>query len=209
MENKSGLRSLLSNPRIYDFFQFVIGGKSARKFIVENYINNMINEGGAILDVGCGTGYLLDYLDRNLKAEYLGYDLDHRYIDFAQRKYGSMGKFVCKSVTDIDLIDQGPFDVILAMGLLHHLNDKESRDLLSLCSRFVSDRGKVIFLDGLFVEGQSVMRKAILNNDRGKYVRSLEGYTDLIAPFFKKVETLVKPDLFYLPYTASIIICSK
>jgi len=114
--------------------------------------------------------------------------------------------FIAKGLVQKDVKH---FDFILAMGLLHHLNDKESSELFQLGLSSLKYGGKMIFLDGVFTSDQGRLARFILKKDRGKYVRTETQYKTLAQKHFTKVESIVLSDLFYIPYTACILTCRK
>jgi len=78
------------------------------------YIDKYVKpkDGDKILDIGCGTADILEYLPN---VEYLGFDMNNRYIQFALQKYGNRGKFFCKKV-NLDVLDNKVlFDIIMAL----------------------------------------------------------------------------------------------
>ena len=206
-ERKSGLRSLLSTSLVYDLFQSVIGGKRARKYVVHNYINNKLKNGSNVLDIGCGTGYVLDYF--GTEVNYIGYDLDETYIEYANKKYQGKGKFYCQRVKEMNLAEKDKFDFVMAMGLLHHLNDQESIELFGIAHSVLKEGGHFLTLDGVFTDEQSTASKYILNNDRGKHVRYLNEYKKLASNYFSNVDSEISDEIFRIPYTACILDCQK
>ena len=78
-----------------------------------------------VLDLGCGTGYGVDYLARTGTAEVVGVDRDERSIRYAKRRYSRPGVSFC--VADITQLPSvlGNFDTILASNVFEHLDDPE------------------------------------------------------------------------------------
>src|SRR5262249_5729302 len=74
-----------------------------------------LGPGVRTLDMGCGPGAFADLFE---KGDYVGVDLNARYIDHARGRY--KGAFVVGDARKVDLPD-GRFDQILIFGLLHHL----------------------------------------------------------------------------------------
>jgi SAM-dependent methyltransferase len=74
-------------------------------------------EGKSLLDVGCGVGNLLEYLNqRNISVDYTGVDLIERMISLAQSK-NLKGSFY-----HLDLFESNPFpnhsfDIVFASGI--------------------------------------------------------------------------------------------
>ena len=74
-ETTHGLRAVLSNSKIYDLFQRIMGAKKGRTFFAERYIR--AQNGDRVLDVGCGTAEIRDFLPA---VEYYGFDPNPHYI---------------------------------------------------------------------------------------------------------------------------------
>lgn len=97
------------------------------------------NEIRHILDVGCGTGFLLNYLSGKLScANLVGIDLSERVIDFAKNRYKHI-KFLLTSLQDIWIKDK--FDLILMVGTLEHF--KNPVEVLNKISDILSFQGRV------------------------------------------------------------------
>ncbi|QOG03801.1 class I SAM-dependent methyltransferase [Flavobacterium sp. MDT1-60] len=71
----------------------------------------------SLLDFGCGTGHLLDFVHRNNKKNiiYSGLDISQKFIDVAKKKYPD-NSFYC-----IDILDSkdsiGNFDYVVMNGV--------------------------------------------------------------------------------------------
>ena len=206
-QRTSGLRKILSSPQFYDFFQVLVGGKKSRKYILENYISDKLKAGDKILDIGCGTGYILDYIDD--KAIYCGYDLDQRYINFAKQKYKGKGEFHCARVNSMNVTDEKQYDFVFAFGLIHHLDNNEAIELFNIAKSNLKSGGIFLTLDGVFKTNQNFIAKAFLNNDRGKFVRSEIEYLELAKSVFLTVESEISDKIFNIPYSACILNCCK
>ena len=66
------------------------------------------------IDLGCGSGYLLDGLNLSSLSTYIGVDLSPRAISAAKVKYPKH-TFVCANLTELQPVRS---DVIVALGLL-------------------------------------------------------------------------------------------
>jgi SAM-dependent methyltransferase len=140
-------------------------------------------------------------------VEYVGIDLDARYIEAARQRFGTRGKFHCESATETVLQAPGSFDIVMANGLLHHLSDDEARKVLSLACQALKPTGKLIALDGAFIADQSGFERLLLKLDRGRFVRAPEVYVELARETFDQVEGLICRDLLLWPYTHHIMTC--
>ena len=90
-------------------------------------------------------------------------------------------------MTDADLGALGQFDLVIAMSVLHHLSDAEADHLFGLAARALDDGGRMFSNDPCFVPGQSSIARAVIQRDRGRNVRSPEGYRALAEARFDDV----------------------
>lgn len=191
----------MSSPVIYLLSQWIIGAKRSRLICVKEYVSPLV-VGQRILDVGCGPGYVAEYFPR---SEYIGFDTNRRYIEYANRKYSQRGCFFCQELNDTAVKDLNPFDLIIMNGLIHHLSDTQVIRLFQRVKRILKPGGKVVTLDGCYVKGQSGIAKKLLDCDRGKYVRDEAAYTGLASQVFDSVVTHIRSDLMLIPYTLIIM----
>lgn len=101
------------------------------------------------------------------------------------------------------------FDIIMANAILHHIDDKEADKLISFAAANLKQGGRFITHDGCFVENQSSLKKWLLENDRGKFVRTKDEYFKLFSKHFKNINTQTREDLYNIPYTVIIFSCSN
>ena len=112
-----------------------------------------------ILDIGCGPAETVKYFS---DVEYIGFDNNPAYIELAKRRFGDQGHFFCGQIDQVALEEFGAFDLVLAVGVLHHLDDSESLSLLKLAYRALKEGGRLITYDGCYVEGQSKIAQFII-----------------------------------------------
>jgi len=201
---KKKLHNLLSIPEIYLLLQRLAGASKARKICLFDY--GEIQKGHRVLDVGCGPGYVRDLLP---EVEYIGFDVEESYIDYARKHFGSNDEFRCEFLTPAILETLGKFDRIILMGVLHHLSDDDAISYLNMLKHSLNDGGKLITLDGVYIKSQSTLARWFLKNDRGQYVRDKNGYLDMAKNIFMRVEHDIRHDIFYIPYTSLIMTCSQ
>lgn len=198
----SALRTILFLPAAYNLLQNLLGGKKGRCHILNEYI--CAKDGDHILDIGCGTAEILAGLP---DVRYFGFDSSQKYIEAATAKFGEKGNFRCEDVNSANLMGLPKFDIVLALGVLHHLDDGGAAKLLGLAKSALKNNGRVITVDPCLVAGQSKIARFIINRDRGKFVRNLEGYLDLVRPVFAQVDHVIRHDLIRIPYTHLILEC--
>ena len=80
-------------------------------------------DGWSVLDVGCNAGFYAFEMKRRGAHRVVGIDSDPRYLAqarLAADAYGMAVEFRQHSVYDVGLLD-GPFDLVLFMGVMYHL----------------------------------------------------------------------------------------
>jgi 2-polyprenyl-3-methyl-5-hydroxy-6-metoxy-1,4-benzoquinol methylase len=201
-QSNSGLYRLLNFPFIYNSWQLFVGGERARATIAKKYIS--AKAGQRVLDIGCGTGTLFELMGKEI--DYVGYDISQEYIDFAKNKYKDTpnARFYFKRVNEIEMSEKD-FDVVIAIGILHHLNDDEALKLIELAFLHLKEGGRFVLAEPAWIPKQNLFAKFMLKMDRGKAIRDVEGYKKLLQPYFKSSESTIDGKLFNVPYTMCMI----
>jgi SAM-dependent methyltransferase len=202
MERTGGLYDLLYHPAIYRFFQGAVAGDVLDRYIAE-YVRPV--RGDKVFDLGCGTGEILDHLP---PVDYLGFDISESYIKAAQSRFGDRGRFVHGDVglTTIDE-EAGTFDVALATGVVHHLDDPTAIKLFELAAKALKPGGRLITFDGCFTPDQTRRARWVVSRDRGAHVRPADHYLKLANSSFSVVKQFIRHDLLRIPYTHLIMEC--
>ncbi len=199
----SGLRSILSLPIIYNLLQSLMGGKSSRDDFSKNFIKPKC--GMTILDIGCGPAEILKSMPR---VNYFGFDINANYIDRAKKTFGDAGRFNCEILTEEILTTLPPFDIVLALGLLHHLDEDKAIEVLKLASLALKPGGRFISIDPCWDHSQNLIAKLLIRFDRGQNVRDDNGYKKLVGAVFPMMNIEIKHTK-WIPYTHCIITCNK
>lgn len=199
------MRLLLKYPFFYNLFLRLLGSAENRKNFVKKYIQSA--DGAKILDIGCGTAEILNYLPEN--CNYIGFDQSSEYIAFAKDKYNTRGKFHCADISSYNAENLANFDIVLAIGVIHHLDDDEALRLFEIAHKALKKGGRLISMDGCFTEKQSYLKRFILKADRGKYVRDADGYLQIARKQFENQEVNIVEKSGILPYTYIIMTCKK
>ena len=194
--NTNFLTRALEFSSIYNIWQNLSGSKKGiKKIIQENLIpfNN-----SKILDIGCGTGTLIEYMPYNVI--YTGYDINQIYIESAKKKYPDRGNFYCTSVNDAIAVE-GYFDYVIAIGILHHLNDIDSKKLIQSAAYSLKENGCFISIEPVWTNEQSSIEKFIMKMDRGQNIRNENSYLTLLSDFFLSTESRIYQGIFTIPWT--------
>lgn len=203
-ELTQSLHSLLAAAPVYKTLMRALGGSSGKVTHVNEYIRPHV--GDKVLDIGCGPAEIIEYMP---DVDYLGVDLSEDYIAHAKSKYGKKGRFLCRNAAEMDPAEFETYDIVLATGLLHHLNDYEATELLKFAAKALKKDGRLVTLDGCFLErNQHPFDRWMLNHDRGKFVRTQAEYLKLAKPIFPSIKANVRSDMLRFPYTLIILECS-
>jgi SAM-dependent methyltransferase len=198
-DTTTGIRRLLSWPRAYELLQVAVGSNSSHRRFVAEYVRAVA--GTRLLDIGCGPGHILRALPAGVG--YVGVDLSSEYIASARREWGDRGEFVCTPVSEAHFDRQ--FDVVMAMGLLHHLDDAECDELFGFTRRVLAPNGRFVAVDPAYAPGQGRIARWLIGRDRGAHVRGADAYAELARASFGSVRVSTRDDLLRVPYTHAVL----
>lgn len=196
------MKRLLKHPPLYALFQTVIGAKRARKRCILQYARP--RDGERVLDVGCGPGFVVDYLPN---VRYVGVDIDERSVQYARKRYGHRAEFHCVELTKENVGDYGTFDIVMLNGVLHHIDDQGVLVLLEWLSNCMGPGARLMTLDGCYRQRMSSIGRYLLRRDRGRHVRPSHKYARIAEKVFSHVEIYLRSDLFYVRYDAIVMLC--
>ena len=182
------------HPVGYDLFQTMMGAEHIRP-----------TAGIRLLDIGCGTARTLDYLP---SLVYHGFDLSRDYINEAKARYADRGVFSCALVEEATLKEDPPFDLVLAVGVLHHLDDESALQLMRLAKTALKEGGRVVTIGPCFQHAQKSIARFLVSQNRGQNARSGEKYRELASNTFDQFEGVVKHRA-WIPCAHWIMGCTK
>lgn len=136
---------------VYDVALEVLGfGRAFKRAVVELAD---VQPGEAVLDLGCGTGTLLQALvARHPDARLTGIDPDHRVLDVARRRLrpGEPGagrvELVEGYAQELPFPD-GSFDLVVSTLIFHHLPDAVKVAALGEVRRVLAPHGRFVLVD--------------------------------------------------------------
>jgi ubiquinone/menaquinone biosynthesis C-methylase UbiE len=131
---------------VYDDTNTILYSKYG-KISCENIYNHLKDkEYKKLLDIGCGTGYLIDMLAKEYDAEYTGLDLSTEMIKQAKSKNIKNAIFVEGRSAELPF-DDNTFDIVTCSQSFHHYPEtdkpmKEARRVLKQGGLYIlSDTG--------------------------------------------------------------------
>ena len=198
------LNTLLSSAMVYQFVQNFLGAPRALSSFSDRFLVGL--EGKSVLDIGCGTAGILAHLPESI--DYLGVDPSERYIDFAKKNKSPRARFLRLSVEEMTGNALGEFDYVLALGVLHHLDDATAAVLANVAGSNLKQEGKLVTLDPCFSADQPLISHLLVASDRGEYVRKPGEYLNIVEPFFNDLRQYVCDDLMRVPYSHFVMIGS-
>lgn len=201
----TGFRSIFSHPSIYNLAQRLVGAEKARRILVNEFFPDM--QGLRMLDIGCGTAEILNHLPVDMN--YHGFDASDDYIAKATAQFGHRGTFKAELVKELTIEILEPFDLVLAVGLLHHLDDDEGHALFSISLEALKPGGTLITIDPTYASKQNPLARWIISKDRGQNIRTPDQYQRLAASYFSNITAAMRHNMLHMPYSHLILVCKK
>lgn len=194
---------LLSAPAVYLAIQGAMRGDGG---VSRKFIDRLgARDGDRVLDIGCGPAAILNDLPR---VDYIGYEPNPAYVEHARKTFGDRGAFHAGLFDEAAAERVGPIDIAIVRAVLHHLSDAEAGALFALLARVLKPTGRVVTLDNVFISRQNPIAKLLISMDRGRNVRTAEGYRALATPHFADVQGDVV-HMAFPPYTIWFMTAQK
>jgi SAM-dependent methyltransferase len=169
--------------------------------IVQEYLKPV--ETSRVLDVGCGNADMARLLPSGVT--YVGLDNNSGYI--AKAKAGGIN-VIEAHVNELGGLGYEPFDIAVAVGVLHHLDDSTVSALMTDVAGVLRPGGIFVTVDPVLHVGQSTISRGIMALDRGRFIRQGEAYSKLMSAVFPSFKVQMRFDLNPFPYAHCIMTAS-
>jgi SAM-dependent methyltransferase len=203
-ESTNGIWRLFSTSFVYEASQYISGSKRIQKQLIDTIIIPKV--GDHVLDIGCGTGEILRFLPA---VHYVGFDHSKPYIETAQAKYGKRATFFCDDVANFKNHTSVEFDLVLSLGVLHHLDDSQVLNLLNVADKALKPGGRFVAVEPVYFNGQGYIDRFLTGLDRGHNVRTEHAYETLLKTKFSIVRRSFFKGALPLPRSGVVFVCLK
>ena len=196
MERQRGAYRVLESAAPYALLQRLIGAPRVHEALVSTFLKPF--PGMRVLDIGAGTGSLrpalgdCDYTALEPNADYVA-ALRHSLCE-------GEGTVIHGGTRDLSHVE-GPFDRVLMMALLHHLDDATATAACRDAAALLAPGGRFITLDNCLHDGQGRVARRLALMDRGANVRTIDGYRGVVSEAFTSVRVYLSTDLLRVPYS--------
>jgi 2-polyprenyl-3-methyl-5-hydroxy-6-metoxy-1,4-benzoquinol methylase len=138
----------------------------------------------------------------------VGIDSNASYIAEAKRRNrGNDAEFIVADISSEEVLDKGPFDLVMMTGVLHHLPNEHVFAIANASQRLVATDGRFVAMEPVFSPDQRLTARLIIASDRGRFVRDKDGYVNLLTSGFQNVEGKVVHGRLRIPYSHVILTC--
>ncbi|HEY7864034.1 MAG TPA: class I SAM-dependent methyltransferase, partial [Thermoanaerobaculia bacterium] len=115
--------------------------------------HNDLGSASRVLDVGCGPAINTSFFS---SGEYLGLDINPRYISYARRKTGR--EFLVADMTRWAPQGSERFDFVLVNSFFHHVDDQYARQILQRLPAAMAPGAHIHIVDLVLPERRGLAR---------------------------------------------------
>ena len=159
-----------------------------------------------VLDIGCGPAAFYSRYQGVEGLEYVGIEPNAAYVQDAEQRFPGI-ELYAGTVPQVRERFSGLFDLVVLEGVLHHVGDTTATEALSFAGERLAPGGRIVALDPVLLPRQNPIARALAVFDRGKYVRTRDGYRKLASDALPNatVEVRVLSGQLRVPYDHSLL----
>ena len=201
------LAQVFDNAKLYEIFQFAVAKKATHE-IIRSEILKPDDGVSNVLDFGCGIGYHSRLFH---SAQYLGIEPLESCIERANKNYsGPLTQFILGDHSLLRDLKSENFDLVIAVGVLHHIDDEICREFIREAYRILKPGARLTTFDPVLHGRQTKISEWVVKRDRGAWVRTDVEYLNSIEEFFPgRLETTIYSNLLRIPYDHIAISATK
>jgi SAM-dependent methyltransferase len=203
MSMMSRVKSVLVFPAPYRRLMAFLANEPNRRWFADSVLG--ARDGDKLVDIGCGPA---DIIRRLPDVQYVGCDISEAYIQDARREFGDRAVFIAGRCEDWqrDVRTHGA-DIVLAHGVLHHVDDDELITILEFARAVLKPGGRFVFYEPCYLIWQSRLSAFLMSHDRGQHIRKEQEWKALAGRVFPHVTTNIVTSANRLGYTCMIGEC--
>lgn len=162
-----GIHRIVSNPRIYDWSQWLAGGERIVDLVADR-CKPFHDSARTVIDVGGGTGLFRRVWPDSVT--YICTEIDAAKIRAFRKKYPADSAAMMNGTTSIS---SESCDVVMINFVLHHLPDAMLDSFLNDCMRVLRRGGVMIIAEPVWAQ-ENLMGQLLWSVDRGSHPRTAE-----------------------------------
>ena len=200
------ISQVFNNANLYNLFQLGIQKSGTKDFLSSEILKTDSVE--RVLDFGSGIGHHSQLFQGK---QYLGIEPLKSCVLSAERLYkDSNATFLLGDHTALKSLPGGTFDLIFAIGVLHHINDLVFNEFVEQAFRLLKPGARLMTFDPVLHRNQSKLSKWVVKQDRGHWVRMENEYLTVIKRvFLDHTDSRIYSKLLRIPYDHILINTTK
>lgn len=117
-------------------------------------IRSLIPSGSTILDVGCGDGHLMAWINSQGEYKVVGVDINKKDLEVAKKRITTSNEPIFEDLLLVDLTKKIPFrkkfDVVLCSQVVEHLEKESALELIQKIKKLAKKRIIIATINGFF-----------------------------------------------------------
>jgi SAM-dependent methyltransferase len=206
MSERGGLHRILEFSWVYTQFQTLISRPGASSALREELYPELGSRPLRVLDIGCGPAAFWARYRNVTGISYVGIEPNRAYVEDARRQFADI-ELHAGTTGDVRDSVHGTFDLVVLEGVLHHIDDSTAREALEFAAERLATGGRLVALDPVLLPRQNPVARMLARFDRGKHVRTLDGYRELALSAFSEDQISVRrlSGQLRVPYDHSVL----